>query len=90
MEATAVYWKPVWHQLEGHFELVLAHAAQVKNVTGCKTDVNHATWLADLLAHGLGMRRELVPVLPGFARCQGLWPLPRLQWLSLALRGRNA
>ena len=26
MEATGVYWKPVWHVLEGHFELVLANA----------------------------------------------------------------
>jgi transposase len=53
MEATGVYWKPVWHVLEGHFELVLANAAHVKNVPGRKTDVNDAVWLADLLAHGL-------------------------------------
>jgi transposase len=53
MEATGVYWKPVWHILEGHFELVLAYAAHVKNVPGRKTDVNDAMWLADLLAHGL-------------------------------------
>jgi len=26
MEATGVYWKPVWHVLEGHFVLVLANA----------------------------------------------------------------
>jgi transposase len=56
MEATGVYWKPVWHVLEGHFELVLANAAHVKNVPGRKTDVNDATWLADLLAHGLILR----------------------------------
>jgi len=42
MEATGVYWKPVWHMLEGHFELVLANAAHVKNVPGRKTDVNDA------------------------------------------------
>src|SRR5271156_123626 len=24
MEATGVYWKPVWHMLEGEFELLLA------------------------------------------------------------------
>jgi transposase len=49
MEATGIYWKPVWHVLdEGEFELVLANAAQVKNVRGRKTDVNDATWLADL------------------------------------------
>jgi transposase len=53
MEATGVYWKPVWHVLEGAVELILANAAQVKNLPGRKTDVNDAQWLADLLAHGL-------------------------------------
>lgn len=60
MEATGVYWKPVWHVLEGHFELVLANASHVKNVPGRKTDVNDAMWLADLLAHGL-IRASFVP-----------------------------
>ena len=63
MEATGVYWKPVWHVLEGHFELVLANAAHVKNVPGRKTDVNDAMWLADLLAHGL-IRASFVPPAP--------------------------
>ena len=54
MEATGGYWKPVWQVLsDGDFTLVLANAAHVKNVPGRKTDVNDATWLADLLAHGL-------------------------------------
>ena len=54
MEATGVYWKPVWHILsDGDFALVLANAVHVKNVPGRKTDVNDAPWLADLLAHGL-------------------------------------
>jgi len=44
-----VYWKPVWHILEGHFVLILANAAHVKTVPGRKSDVNDATWLADLL-----------------------------------------
>src|SRR5262249_48984978 len=49
MEATGVYWKPVWHILsDGEFELVLANAAHVKNVPGRKTDVSDAEWLADL------------------------------------------
>lgn len=53
MESTGVYWKPVWHVLEGAVELILANAAHVKNLPGRKTDVNDAQWLADLLAHGL-------------------------------------
>lgn len=60
MEATGVYWKPVWHVLEGSFDLTLANAMHVKNVPGRKTDVNDATWLADLLAHGL-IRGSFVP-----------------------------
>lgn len=61
MEATGVYWKPVWNILsDGDFELILANAAHVKNVPGRKTDVNDATWLADLLAHGL-IRASFVP-----------------------------
>lgn len=61
MEATGVYWKPVWHILaEADFALILANAAHVKNVPGRKTDVADATWLADLLAHGL-IRASFVP-----------------------------
>lgn len=63
MEATGVYWKPVWHVLEEHFVLILANAAHVKNVPGRKTDVNDAMWLADLLAHGL-IRASFVPPAP--------------------------
>ena len=64
MEATGVYWKPVWNVLDdGEFELTLANAKHVKNVPGRKTDVNDATWLADLLAHGL-IRASFVPDRP--------------------------
>jgi len=63
MEATGVYWKPVWHQLEGRFELVLANAQHIRNVPGRKTDVNDASWIADLLAHGL-IRSSFVPPAP--------------------------
>ena len=63
MEATGVYWKPVWHVLEGSFELTLANAQHVRNVPGRKTDVNDAMWLADLLAHGL-IRGSFVPPTP--------------------------
>jgi transposase len=63
MEATGVYWKPVWHVLEEKFELVLANAAHIKNVPGRKTDVADAVWIADLLAHGL-IRGSFVPPTP--------------------------
>ena len=61
MEATGVYWKPVWQILsDGDFELLLANAAHVKNVPGRKSDVSDALWLAELLAHGL-LRASFVP-----------------------------
>ena len=62
MEATGVYWKPVWAVLceADSLVLVLANAQHVKAVPGRKTDVNDATWLADLLAHGL-IRPSFVP-----------------------------
>lgn len=63
MEATGVYWKPVWHVLDGSVELVLANASHIKNVPGRKTDVNDATWISDLLAHGL-IRGSFVPPTP--------------------------
>ncbi len=72
MEATGVYWKPVWHTLSnGEFTLILANAAHVKtarrlaveNVPGRKTNVADALWLADLLAHGL-IRASFVPEAP--------------------------
>ena len=63
MEATGIYWKPVWHILEEKFELVLANAAHIKNVPGRKTDVKDAVWIADLLAHGL-IRGSFVPPTP--------------------------
>lgn len=51
----------VWHILsDGDFTLVLMNARHVENVPGRKTDVNDATWLADLLAHGQ-IRGSFVP-----------------------------
>jgi transposase len=64
MEATGVYWKPVWHVLaDGDLALILANAAHVRNVPGRKTDVADAAWLAELLAHGL-IRPSFVPDAP--------------------------
>ena len=63
MEATGVYWKPVWHVLEEHVTLVLANAMHIRNVPGRKSDMNDATWIADLLAHGL-IRSSFVPPAP--------------------------
>jgi len=63
MEATGVYWKPVWHVLENDFTLILANAMHIRNIPGRKSDMNDATWIADLLAHGL-IRSSFVPPAP--------------------------
>jgi transposase len=61
MEATGVYWMPVFRILgEGDFELIVANAAHIKNVPGRKSDMNDAMWIADLLACGL-IKGSFVP-----------------------------
>jgi transposase len=60
MESTGVFWKPVWHALEGRFETLLVNARHLKQVPGRKTDVKDAEWIAQLVQHGL-LRPSLVP-----------------------------
>lgn len=60
MEATGVYWRPVWAVLEGQFELLLVNPHHVKALPGRKTDAKDCEWLADLLQHGL-VRGSFVP-----------------------------
>ena len=60
MEATGIYWKPVFAALEGSFEVTLVNAAHMKNVPGRKTDVADAAWIAQLAEHGL-LRPSFIP-----------------------------
>lgn len=62
MEATGVYWRPVWHVLDeaDDLELMLVNAHHVKKVPGRKTDVSDAAWLAQLAECGL-LRGSFVP-----------------------------
>jgi transposase len=61
MESTGVYWKPVFHLLEGRFtEILLVNAQHIKNVPGRKTDVKDCEWIAQLLQCGL-LRGSFVP-----------------------------
>jgi transposase len=63
MESTGVYWKPVYHLLEGRFEVLLVNAHHIKQVPGRKTDVKDAEWIAQLLQYGL-LRSSFLPPLP--------------------------
>jgi transposase len=63
MESTGVYWKPVFHLLEGRFEVLLVNAHHIKQVPGRKTDVKDAEWIAQLLQYGL-LRGSFIPPPP--------------------------
>jgi transposase len=63
MESTGVYWKPVFHLLEGRFQVLLVNAQHIKQVPGRKTDVKDCQWIAPLLQHGL-LRASFVPPQP--------------------------
>jgi transposase len=60
MEATGVYWKPVYYMLEDDFELWLLNAEHLKHVPGRKTDIKDAEWICQLVEHGL-VRPSFVP-----------------------------
>ncbi|HNP42361.1 MAG TPA: IS110 family transposase [Nitrospira sp.] len=60
MESTGVYWKPIYNLLEGQFEILVVNAQHIKTLTGRKTDVADAEWIADLLRHGL-LKGSFIP-----------------------------
>lgn len=54
MEATGVYWWPVYRVLEeAGLEVCVVNGAHVKNVPGRKTDVADCLWLAELHSKGM-------------------------------------
>lgn len=54
MEATGIYWVPLYEILEDHgLEAVLVDAKSVKNVPGRKTDVLDCQWIQVLYSNGL-------------------------------------
>jgi transposase len=63
MEATGVYWRPVWAVLEGQFQQMLVNPQHIKAVPGRKTDAKDCEWIADLLQHGL-LKGSFVPPTP--------------------------
>jgi transposase len=77
MEATGVYWKPVFRALEDRFECWLLNAQHLRNVPGRKTDVKDSEWICDLVAHGL-VRPSFVPP-PEIRRLRDLTRLRKAQ-----------
>src|SRR6516165_1753733 len=60
MESTGVSWRPVYHVLAGTVEVLVGHAREMRPRPGKKPDPADATWIAELLAHGL-IRPSFVP-----------------------------
>lgn len=61
MEATGVYWLPLYGVLEtAGLEVVMVNGRQTKNLPGRKTDMQDCQWGATLHAHGL-LRAGFVP-----------------------------
>jgi transposase len=85
MEATGVFWKPVWAVLEDEFELLLVNARHVKQVPGRKTDVSDAAWLCQLAEAGL-LRSSFVPPKP----IRALRNLTRYRKTQIQERAREA
>jgi transposase len=63
MEATGVYWRPVWAVLEGQVGQMLVNPQHIQAVPGRKTDAKDCEWIADLLQHGL-LKGSFVPPTP--------------------------
>lgn len=86
MEATGSYWKPVYNLLEAAFTTWVVNPAHMKNVPGRKTDINDATWIADLLRHGL-LTPSFIPDKP--QRELRELTRQRTQWLAERARDIN-
>lgn len=63
MEATGVYWMPVYAMLEAQFDVTVANAKRIKNAPGRKTDACDAVWIATLMRHGL-LQKSFIPSAP--------------------------
>src|SRR5664280_1213807 len=85
LEATGVFWRPVWAILEDEFELLLVNARHVKQVPGRKTDVKDAEWLCQLAEAGL-LKASFVPPKP----IRALRNLTRYRKTQIQERSREA
>lgn len=63
MEATGVYWKPVYNVLEDALALIVFNAEHYKALRGRKTDVKDAERIAEFLRHDL-LKGSFIPARP--------------------------
>ena len=83
MEATGVYWKPVFNVLEEQLTCIVVNAEHIKAVPGRKTDVKDSEWIASLAQHGL-VRASFIPERPQ----RELREMTRLRTALVQDRGR--
>lgn len=70
MEATGVYWIPIFEILDARgFQVILVNARHVKNLPGRKSDVSDCEWLRDL--HILGLLRGSFRPADGIVALRG-------------------
>lgn len=62
MEATGIYWYPIYNLLEGHVTIQVANPLFIKGIPGRKTDQLDAEWIATLCLNGL-VKPSFVPGL---------------------------
>ena len=78
MEATGVYWIPIYEILEARgFDVLLVNARHIKNVPGRKSDVSDCEWFREL--HSVGLLRgsfrptEAIVALRAYLRHRQTW-----------------
>ena len=74
MEATGVYWMPIYAALEGSFKVIVGNPQHIKALKGQKTDRKDARWIAGHVRHGR-IKPSFVPPpefrdARRFARCR--------------------
>jgi len=86
MEATGIYWYPVYNLLEEHVTVQVANPLFIKGIPGRKTDQLDAEWIATLCLNGL-VKPSFVPGLQVRTRRDLVRTLSRL--IQIRTRHKN-
>jgi len=86
MEATGIYWYPIYNLLEEHVTVQVANPLFIKGIPGRKTDQLDAEWIATLCLNGL-VKPSFVPGLQARNRRDLVRTLQRL--IQIRTRHKN-
>jgi len=84
MESTGVYWKPIFNILHGSVKVIIGNAKDMKPRKGQKTDAKDASWISQLLAHGL-IQPSFIPP----PQIRGLRDLTRMRVSLIQMRTQS-